>query len=289
LKASQAILRVLRDLGTVDPIEDQVATWFDTFRSCRLTRRGKPDFDANGDPIPPKNGTVTAMAAYIKLYSRFRLETGRTNGIARFLDDVIAQYSEDDSVSHPAITPEEMARLVAAARREGDDEFATYLRLIYDLGARADSILALRWLDIDAKGRKVHLAREKQSYNRTGFLAQETVDELMALRRGRDDKVGVIFRNRNESGNPEYTTKEALGYWSARRLFIKYASIAGVVGKSLHGIKSARITDLFTAGAPPQVVSKITRTSLRTLTRYNKPSDEATLADFDRFTRRGDV
>lgn len=69
-KASQSIFRILRDLQTIDPTEDQMATWFDTFRSCRLTRQGKRDLDANGDPISPKNGTISAMASYIKLYSR---------------------------------------------------------------------------------------------------------------------------------------------------------------------------------------------------------------------------
>src|SRR2546426_1389250 len=187
-KSAKTILRLLRALQTVDPVEDQVATWFDTFRSARCTRQGKPDLDENGDPIPPKNGTITSVAAYIKLYSRFRLESGRTNGIAKFLDDVLGQYSEDDSVSHPPVTPEEFARIVRVATQEGDREFVVYLHTLYDLGARADSILAVKWLDLTPAARKVHLASEKQSYNREGYVSTETMDELLTIRRTRDNK-----------------------------------------------------------------------------------------------------
>jgi len=31
-KSAKTILRLLRALQTVDPVEEQVATWFDTFR-----------------------------------------------------------------------------------------------------------------------------------------------------------------------------------------------------------------------------------------------------------------
>src|SRR5438128_6451490 len=174
-KSAKTILRLLRALRTIDPTEDQVATWFDTFRSARCTRQGKPDLDENGDPNPPKNGTITSVAAYIKLYSRFRLESGRANGIARFLDGLIQQYSEDDSVSHPPVTPDEMTRIVRAATAEGDKEFVVYLHFLFDLGACADSILAVKWLDLSPQTRSIHLAMEKQSYNRkSGRLVKDS-------------------------------------------------------------------------------------------------------------------
>jgi hypothetical protein len=272
--------RMLRGVRTSDPTEDQVASWFADFRS--EARNSKGGYLGR----PPRNGTVRAAGFYIKLYSRFRVSQGRRDGIAGFVDEVICQYRDDDSERDEPLTPDERKAIIDAALRMGDEGFALYLRVVYELAGRAESVLRIRSEDLHPETRTVSLANEKQGYNRTGWISQSLMEDLLALRRrfGGGD-AGHVFPNRSRSHNVRFQSQPHMNYWTAARRFNKYARHAGIRRKvHLHLNKASRITDLFAAGATPAEVSKLTRTSLQTLMRYTRPKNEQVLSSFDNYS-----
>lgn len=272
---------MLRDIGTCDPTEDQVAAWFEGFRS--RTRR-----DQGGRAgRPPKNGTVRVAGFYIKLYSRFRVAQGRPDGIAGFVDDVISLYRDDDSERDEPLTHDERKAIIDTALREGDQGFALYVRLLYELAGRADSTLEVKWEHLHPETRTVSLANEKQGYNRTGWISQSLMNDLLVFRKeSHGGESGYVFLNRRATMSPHDQMQAHMNYWTADRLFKKYAAPAGI-GRTvhLHLLKASRITDLFAAGATPAEVSKLTRTSLQTLMRYNRPQNDRVLSSFDEYSR----
>ncbi len=275
-KVASFLARLFREIGTTDPTEDQVAAWFQAFRA------------GEGRAHPPKNGTVRLVGAYIKLYSRFRVSQGRSDGVANFVDDVLGQYRDDDSQRDEPLTPEERRAVVDAAVRAGDAGFTLYLRLLYELGARADSVLALRWQDLHPGTRTVSLANEKQGYNRTGWISRSLMEDLLACKMHRqeaDDR--YVFPAPGQHHETMGLSQLPMRYWTAARKLRLYAEQAGIHRKMhLHLLKASRITDLFAARATPAEVSKLTRTSLQTLMRYSRPTNDQVLSSFDRYSRR---
>ena len=279
-KVACFVSRMLREIGTLDPTEDQVATWFEGFRSG--VRNSKDRHLRR----PPKNGTVRLAGFYIKLYSRFRVYQGRSDGIAGFVDDVVCQYRDDDSERDEPLTPNERTAIIDAALRGGDESFALYLRLLYELGGRAECTLEIRWQDLHPETRTVSLANEKQGYNRTGWISHTLMADLIAFRRHcRVGSAEFIFLNPGGVDALNVQSASHMKYWTAARRFNEYAAFAGIGRKvHLHLLKASRITDLFAAGATPAEVSKLTRTTLQTLMRYTRPRNEQVLSSFDRYS-----
>ena len=287
-RAARAVGRMLRELGTVDPTVEQVENWFAQFANGpALNRTGKVVAERR------KNGYVRVMGAYIKLYSAFRQAHGRPNGFGEFVDEVLPQFENDDSERLSPLTREERKRIIATAETAGDHEFSLYLALLYEIGARATEVLAIAdshgrvnglWKHLSVSERTILLPRTKRQYNAKAFVSGKLMTKLAALRAARQaENDDPIFLNRAETDNPRYRSNEALSYWTAARLLKKYATRAGITRRvHLHLMKSARITDLFEAGATIEMVSKLTRTSPRTLMRYFRPSDQSVLETMDR-------
>ena len=121
------------------------------------------------------------------------------------------------------LTPDEMARLLDAARSSGRYGSRNYAMILiaYRHGLRVSELIALRWSDVDWKGATIHIRRLKGSISGVHPLEG---DELRALRRL--DRTGEYMFT-SERGAP-------LSPDGFRKLIDRLAPVAGLEGLRLH-------------------------------------------------------
>ena len=95
------------------------------------------------------------------------------------------------------MTPDEFARIVRAAAQEGDKEFIAYLHALYELGARADSILTLKWLDLSPQFANQSSKRFLISTDFRSQIAKELLEGICFMM---FDQVIEQFQGRDGTG-----------------------------------------------------------------------------------------
>jgi len=165
---------------------------------------------------------------------------------------------------HTALDPEEVARLLDAARSPAHRR--AFLLAAY-AGLRAGEVRALRWKDVDLRARTltVRLSRCR------GFLAtpKSGNERLIPLH-------DVLFRELSSSGKQDpdalvsVTRKgKPWGEWGLRQVFNRACERAGLEGWRLHDLRHFFVTSLFRGGAPaPAVQALAGHADLSTTQRY---------------------
>jgi type 1 fimbriae regulatory protein FimB/type 1 fimbriae regulatory protein FimE len=87
--------------------------------------------------------------------------------------------------SREHLTPEEVSKLMAAARRVGRNQSRdeALVLIAYRHGLRVSELVALRWSDVDLKSGLVHVTRRKNGTPSTHPLQGDELRALRALRR----------------------------------------------------------------------------------------------------------
>jgi integrase len=153
---------------------------------------------------------------------------------------------------HPVWSPEEIARLVAAAETLGARTCAQFnygpvIRLLVTTGLRVSEALALRWADVDLLDGLLHV---RHSWSREGALTEPKT------KAGRRDVplspglVDMLVTLKPEDASDEHfvfstTRTSPVSYWNVRdRGFVPALEAAGLADKgvTIHGLRSAAIS-----------------------------------------------
>lgn len=134
------------------------------------------------------------------------------------------------------LRPEEIERLVRAARVVDRHwgRLPVLIRMGFVTGLRKGNLQALRWQDLDLKGRFVHVARTKNGEAFCAPLTEALVEELKPLAR-RASPHDLIFGGR--FGKPH-------GF---RRLWIRTCNEAGLAGRNFHQVRHSTASALAAA------------------------------------------
>src|SRR5262249_4039854 len=106
-----------------------------------------------------------------------------------------------DVRSREHLTPDEVKRLVTAARKVGrhGHRETSLLMIAYRHGLRVSELVSLRWDQVDLKAGLLHVRRLKNGTPSTHPLRSP---ELRALRRLRRENDGVAYVFMSERGSP---------------------------------------------------------------------------------------
>jgi len=94
------------------------------------------------------------------------------------------------------LTPDEVERIIVAARRAGGrlaDRDALLIMMAYRHGFRASELIALRWDQIDLKAGMLHVARLKHGSPSTHPLRGPELRTLRAWKREQGDTTPYVF------------------------------------------------------------------------------------------------
>ena len=94
------------------------------------------------------------------------------------------------------LTPDEVARMIVAARHAGGrlaERDALLIRMAYRHGFRASELIALRWDQIDLKAGTLHVARLKHGSPSTHPLRGPELRALRAWKREQRDATPYVF------------------------------------------------------------------------------------------------
>ncbi len=213
-------------------------------------------------------------ASVLKVHSILRAALGQAVRWQMITDNPATHASPPRPVRPrvQAPTPEEVARLLAAAQAE-DPEFALYLRLAAVTGARRGELCALRWDDLDLEGGQVVVARSLAVGNDGVVVKKTKTDRVRRLalddatvvalgehrrlveKRAQACDVGpspkaYVFARDPEGQEPWRPDSGATGR------FMRLRDQLGLAGIRLHDLRHYVATHLLEAGVPVRAVSE---------------------------------
>jgi len=199
---------------------------------------------------PKKNGKPrTARDANLHLGSirgclKHALEIEIIRDLPRFAD-----FREKPSPKRELLTPEEIKRLfsVADTVSKNGPQLVNFMRLLLYSGGRKQEVLALRWEDVDFKGRKLAFGRYRPTKNREQRIVDfnpklEAHLRDMRQRRVPDSEFLFPSPRRGKVDRPSLN-----GFWDS---FKVARAKAGLPDAGFHDFRHAFISHAVMAGVP---------------------------------------
>lgn len=145
------------------------------------------DLHPPSDPSKPAHGGAVHMT-----------DTGTPPPCGQFAARVPRRRRNADVRSREYLTPEEVERLIAAARRVGrhGHRDATSILIAYRHGLRVGELISLRWEQVDLEQGLLHVVRSKNGTSSNHPLGGSEIRALRRLRRDYTDSRHVFITER---------------------------------------------------------------------------------------------
>ena len=161
------------------------------------------------------------------------------------------------------VTPEELEALMTACRHTRSTWLSALIRLAVQTGMRRGELLAMRWSDVDLRGRKVKVTRTKNGHPRSVPLTVKATETFTSIEE-KGDCVFPITAN------------------AARLAWERLKRRAGVTNLRFHDLRHEAISRFFEKGLNvPEVALISGHRDVRMLLRYTHPMNEGILRKLD--------
>ncbi len=223
-------------------VEDNFQRIFGHWKNHRLSAITRTDVERLHYSIGQSRGRYAANRALDLLRAmynkgiRWQIHKGDNPAVG------ISEYSEQPR--DRVLQPDEVERFFRAIDEEEDPDFKDFVTLCLLTGQRKSNVLAMRWCDIDFKGRHWNIPGETMKNNQslTLALSQSEIDLLQSRRKPNGKE--FVFPGEGRTGH----------YVEPKRAWARLLKRAGIADLHIHDLRRSLASFMANSGADVSLI-----------------------------------